>query len=133
MTYYINTRTMILRDASRDTGICLKTLWDQFNDNSTPPWQTVQREPRAFDKCKKDSGKYTGTQFQTIYKKTDYVDWMLGDGEDRCKNSLAMRMLFEYCRARRALEEEEGQEAPPRQRRRIAPSAGAQAAVRMLQ
>mmetsp|Transcript_47085 Transcript_47085/g.74322 ORF Transcript_47085/g.74322 Transcript_47085/m.74322 type:complete len:198 (-) Transcript_47085:163-756(-) len=133
LTYYRKTGTLILRDASKDTGIGLKQLWNQFSSDGTAPWEKLQREPRAFDKNKKESGKYRGTQFQTIYKKHDYVDWMLGDGEDKCKNSLGMRMLFEYCKARRAQDEVRAGEQRPKRHCRIQASVDAQETSKMLQ
>ena len=60
-----------------------------------------------------ESTKASGSKQST--KKNLYVDWMLADGEEKCQSSLGMRMLLEYCKARRALGAEVD---PPRPKKR---------------
>jgi len=105
VSYYTTTRTMILRTANADrkTAFNIKQLWDDFCADTTPLWQLVSSNPSAYDCFKKDSGKYCGQTFKSVYKKADYVDWLLDtDNAHKVKNSLGMRLLFEYCNARRA-------------------------------
>eukprot|EP00933_Yihiella_yeosuensis_P037401 TRINITY_DN31329_c0_g1_i1.p1 TRINITY_DN31329_c0_g1~~TRINITY_DN31329_c0_g1_i1.p1 ORF type:complete len:404 (-),score=115.04 TRINITY_DN31329_c0_g1_i1:249-1370(-) len=127
LTYNPKTGTMCIRTANekRKTQFDILQLWHDFSEDPTPPWQKVKSHPSKFHNYKKDSGKYKGQRFQTIYKKTNYVDWMLSsDGQRLCRNSLGMRMLFEYCNGRRqGLEEDEtasGNKAPKQSRRRSA-------------
>lgn len=85
----------------RRTQFDIVKLWKSYQQNPCPLWKKVRENPSQFDKFKKDSGKYRGQRFMTVYKKESYVDWLLSPEGQLKSRSLGMRMLLEYCRARR--------------------------------
>ena len=61
----------------------IKKLWDMFcldESPEVPLREQVRANPRSFHQLKRACGKYRGQFFKIVYKKSDYVVWLLTQG-----------------------------------------------------